>query len=128
MDKQLNPYVAIGLQSDAKERLHKKYTQELNIIEIGRIVAKYYGINFEQMTAKTRKQEYLWPRQVTHYFADKIFEKKTYREIGRIIGLKDHATVMWSCIVVSNLYDTEKEIKKEIDELYMLIRERKTPE
>jgi hypothetical protein len=36
------------------------------------------------------------------------YTKKTQSEIGRIVGGKDHATVIYSKKTINNLYDTDK--------------------
>lgn len=65
---------------------------------------------------KTRERKIVRKRQVAHYVAHKIF-KHSSEKTGFEIGKKDHATVLYSCKVISNEIGKYPEIKKYVTRL-----------
>lgn len=54
---------------------------------------KKYDITREEFFSKSRKTEIVEPRQICHYLAYRS-TNLSYAKIGKIIGNKDHATVL----------------------------------
>lgn len=79
------------------------------------------GVSVELMLMKCRKREIVKPRQRAMYFLKK-YSKMSSRQIGSLIGKKDHATVINACKKVENYLVTEKEyrLKMELIEQYIL--------
>lgn len=86
-----------------------------------KIVCEYYEIPIEVFHSKTRKREIVQARQIAMHFS-KIYTKASLTSIGSMIGAKDHATVLYACKQVSNLYDTDKFIREDIDNIDLNIR------
>lgn len=77
------------------------------IKDIADIVCKFYKITFEMLTAKTRYKTQIEARQITHSLCKDILgDHVSLAEIGRVIGQKDHTTVMHSIKTVTNLCET----------------------
>ncbi len=79
-------------------------------------VAKFFNIDVSLLDTKRRKRQIVMARQVAMYLAKK-FTKAPLEQIGREIGNKDHATVIYSLKVVNDLMDTDKKFRKFVDEI-----------
>lgn len=90
---------------------------------INSIVTSYYDCEVGILINKSRKQRIVKVRQVAQYFGKKYHKETdcTLEEIGQTCN-KDHATVLHSAKTIENLCETNKEIKKEIDEIDKIIK------
>lgn len=68
--------------------------------EIKQIVAEHYSVDID---TKSRKLDYLIPRQIAIYLCRK-HTKLSYAAIGRIFG-KDHSTIMQACNKIERIKD-----------------------
>lgn len=100
---------------------------EINLLQIlSDTVEDYFNIPRGQLKLnKTRKKEIKEPRQIAFFFAmEFLYPKngKLYSEtnIGKFFD-KDHATVIHANKTIRNLYDTEKKIKDDIDEIRKIL-------
>jgi chromosomal replication initiation ATPase DnaA len=83
-------------------------------------ISQRRNISIELMDSNTRKREVVLERQLAMYFSKKK-TRNSLTEIGSIIGNKDHATVLHACKTISNLMDTNKKFRKEVENLEALI-------
>ena len=90
------------------------------VLVLAKIVARYYGISFDQMCSRTRKREIIHPRQVAHYLSEIIINVPLH-VTGTLVGDMTHATVLNSINTITNLMDTDKDIYNEIQELTDII-------
>ena len=68
------------------------------------------------LNGKNRKTEIVTARYLCYYFAREL-TKLTFQEMGRLIGGKDHATVIHGCKTVENLIFTDKAFAIEVDSI-----------
>jgi len=94
-----------------------------NIKEIVQAACDVYGVTPEYVNQPNRKREVIWIRQSIHYWARKL-TRLPLREIGRIVGKRDHATVIWSVKVVSGEYKLYEDRKIFIDDIELKLQER----
>jgi len=95
------------------------------------IVAKYYpDVTVDSIkTNQSKHTDHVIPRQVCHFFILSKFKSHySLAEIGRRVGIKDHATVLHSKKVIENyisqnkyFYNQIMVIEKEINEKYPLL-------
>jgi chromosomal replication initiator protein len=85
----------------------------MKIEDIIKVVCKEFEISPETLQSKSRKRGIVTPRQVIHYFA-KNNTKLSYESIGILGGFKDHSTVIYSCKVVGDLIETNREFRERI--------------
>ena len=64
-----------------------------NIDLIQRTVARYYGVTRNDMLSERRTANVVLPRQIAMYLA-KILTPRSYPEIGRRFGGRDHTTAI----------------------------------
>ena len=89
---------------------------EVNLDFIQKTVAAYFGIPVDLLKDKTRKKEVVTARQVAMYFA-KHHTSHTLKTIGFHFGGRDHTTVMHSVQTVSDLVDSDKKFREQVEEL-----------
>jgi chromosomal replication initiator protein len=70
--------------------------KKFGVEQIQEVVAEFYGVSTADIMGKSRKAETAQARQVAMFLAKKLTEK-SYPEIGRLFGGKDHSTVIHSC-------------------------------
>lgn len=93
------------------------YIVELEVIKL--VVSDFFNRNYNDFNIVSRKRHIAEPRQIYHYFANKLTEN-TLSAIGYPLS---HATVINSIIKVQNKIDTEKKFKSNIDEIGQKLKE-----
>ena len=90
-----------------------------NVISVEKIrdmVCDYFALSLDAVMSKTRKREIATARQVAMYLS-KQYTKSSLSVIGKLIGGRDHATVLHACSVVNDLMDTDKNFRMSVKEL-----------
>ncbi|MGM9746667.1 MAG: chromosomal replication initiator protein DnaA [Paludibacteraceae bacterium] len=90
-----------------------------NVISVEKIrdmVCDYFSLSLDAFMSKTRKREIATARQVAMYLS-KQYTKSSLSAIGKLIGGRDHATVLHACGVVNDLMDTDKNFRMSVKEL-----------
>ncbi len=103
------------------DKIVRKSQKELSVDIIQQTVCDYYGLTMEKLQAKTRKREIVQARQIAMYFS-KNLTNSSLSAIGSKIGQKDHATVLYACRTISNLMETDRELKSQIHEIETQLR------
>jgi len=96
--------------------------QSLTVDNIRNIVCEFYNISIEVVYNKTSNPAIVKPRQIIQYFAYKLLFLSN-KSIGEQTGGKSHATIIHSKETVNNMIDTNKQYKKEIEEIEKLLKE-----
>ena len=103
----------------AKEVL-KVYVQfnqkEVTIDSILEEVCSGSGIDFARLQSSERTREVAQARQVAMYLAKK-HTNQPLTAIGAAIGGRNHATVLHSCKAVTNLLETDKAFRHQVEEI-----------
>ncbi len=82
--------------------LFKAYTRVLTVEDIQQKVAAHFNIRMADMHSPRRAREVARPRQVAMYLAKQLTQR-SYPDIGRSFGGRDHTTVMHACQQIDNL-------------------------
>lgn len=80
------------------------------------LVCEHFAITADMMMSKSRRREITVPRQLAMYLS-KCHTKNSLSAIGKVIGNRDHATVLHACSVVNDLMDTDKRFRHTVTEL-----------
>jgi len=83
----------------------------MTITEIIKLASDYSGIEPHEIHIKTRKEEVVIARQLAHYMAKKKTDL-SLANIGKLIGNKDHATVLHSINTIENYLSTPNRHQK----------------
>ena len=70
----------------------------------------------QKIDIKTRKREVVEARQIAMYVI-KCRTKLSFAEIGGLCGGKDHATAMYACKTVVNLWETMPKFRAKYQDL-----------
>lgn len=85
----------------------------LTIDDILEKVCNHYGVTQAAINGKSRKRDYVVPRQLAMYFAQK-YTKMTAARIGKLIGGRDHSTVIHSCTQIEKRLKVDKAFEDEV--------------
>lgn len=87
---------------------------ELNYENVLSIIASFYNISVSDIISTQRKQIYVLPRHIAMYIL-KNHLKLPYTRIGKILGGRDHTTIMNGCMKVEQEIKTDKDLKLAIE-------------
>jgi chromosomal replication initiator protein len=87
--------------------------RRITIDEIQRAVCDYYRIDRSEMSSKRRARAVVRPRQVAMYLA-KVMTPRSYPEIGRKFGGRDHSTVIHAVRLVEVLRSQDSEMDNDV--------------
>ena len=90
--------------------------EKLNTSDIKKAVCEYFKVNEDVLCSSSRKQEIVYMRQLTIYLANRHTED-SHVQIGKMIGGRNHSTVIHSIKQVNNLIDTEPKTKTDIESI-----------
>ena len=112
-----NEEITISVAEDAikdmiRESEPRKITPDLIISE----VAKYFNTTKETIISKKRTKEIVLPRQVSMYLCRELTDT-SFDEIGKIMGGKDHSTIIHGHNTISDELSTNDTLREDIEEL-----------
>lgn len=99
----------------------KNASREISIEYIQKLVSDFYSLSIDQLKSKTRKREIVQARQISMYFAKQL-TKAPLKKIGMHFGGRDHSTVIHACQTVSDLMDTDRKFKSDVEEISKRIK------
>ena len=91
-----NSSIDIRLAERVIKRAVKVDDKPLTIDDIVETVFHHYNVTVTAVNSKSRKRDYVVARQVTMYLAQK-YTKMPASRIGKLVGNRDHSTVIHSC-------------------------------
>lgn len=94
-----NSSIDIRLAERVIKRAVKVDDKPLTIDDIVETVCHHYNVTVTAVNSKSRKRDYVVARQVTMYLAQK-YTKMPASRIGKLVGNRDHSTVIHSCTKV----------------------------
>lgn len=116
----LNKKISVTLAKDIL-KVYVQYRQkEITIDHIKDIVCNYLKISPDVFESPKRTREIAQARQIAMYLC-KHYTKAPLATIGSAVGGKNHATVLHACKAVSNLIDTDKIFKQQIEDIQKII-------
>jgi chromosomal replication initiator protein len=94
--------VALQLAEEQLTDILSANRRRITIDEIQRTVCQFYRIDRAEMGSKRRARAVVRPRQVAMYLA-KVLTPRSYPEIGRKFGGRDHSTVIHAVRLIEDL-------------------------
>ena len=91
-----NSSIDIRLAERVIKRAVKVDDKPLTIDDIVETVCHHYNVTVTAVNSKSRKRDYVVARQVTMYLAQK-YTKMPASRIGKLVGNRDHSTLIHSC-------------------------------
>ncbi|MEG1611037.1 MAG: chromosomal replication initiator protein DnaA [Alistipes sp.] len=108
--------ISISLAKEILKVYVQLYQKEITIDHIIDVVCEYLNLDFKRFNSAERTREIAQARQIAMYLA-KIHTKAPLTTIGASIGGRNHATVLHSCKAVTNLIETDKAFRNQVDEI-----------
>jgi len=90
--------------------------RRITIDEIQRTVCQFYRIDRSEMSSKRRARAVVRPRQVAMYLA-KVLTPRSYPEIGRKFGGRDHSTVIHAVRLIEDLRKRDADMDGDVRSL-----------
>ena len=100
-------------------RLEKK---QLTIKKIQETVCRYFNLDETLIQTLSRKREIVQARQITMFLAKKYTES-SFAHIGKVVGGKDHATVLYACKMVKDQIEISKSFRMTMDAIEVCLKQ-----
>jgi chromosomal replication initiator protein len=98
--------------------------EPLTVDEIVETVCNHYHVSTAAMNSRSRKRELVVPRQVSMYLAQKLTNMPASR-IGKLVGGRDHSTVIHSCNTIEQRLKIDKGFSEEVSSIERSFRLKK---
>ena len=97
-----------------KDVIYPNKPKEITPTLIINVVAEHFGVKPEDITSKKRNSEFVQPRQVVMYLCRDLTDTSLIN-VGKILGKKDHTTVMHGVKKIEAELQTNEELRNKID-------------
>lgn len=87
--------------------------EPLTIDDILEKVGSHFNVTTQNINSRSRKRDYVIARQVSMYLAQK-YTKMPASRIGKLVGGRDHSTVIHSCSQVEQRLKIDKAFSEEV--------------
>lgn len=110
-----NVDLTLAVAEDAlKDVIDPNKSREITPNLIINVVSEQFGVRPEDITSKRRNSEFVQPRQVVMYLCRKL-TSTPYVNIGKLLGKKDHTTIMHGVNKITADMEHNEELKNKID-------------
>jgi chromosomal replication initiator protein len=99
----------------------RAYDRRVTIEEIKKKVAENYALKVQDLESPNRSRSIVRPRQIAMYLA-RLLTPRSYPEIGRRFGNRDHTTVMHAVETIQRLTSIDPTFAEEVEQLRLSIR------
>jgi chromosomal replication initiator protein len=107
-----------------KEYLHSEGRRSVNPQAVLEVVCKYYDLEPTLLAGKKRDRDIALPRQIAMYLLREETDS-SLNEIGRILGGRDHSTVLHGWEKISGDINSDLALRREIMELKEILYARR---
>ena len=112
---------SVELAASIIEKIVSTPVRELNIGRVQTSVCEYFNITTEDLVSKSRRRQIVQARQIAMYLCRTLLPNCSLSTIGQQTGGKDHATVLHSCNIVSDMMSTDRVFKKYVTDLESML-------
>ncbi|MDL2282146.1 chromosomal replication initiator protein DnaA [Parabacteroides sp. OttesenSCG-928-G06] len=99
-------------------KLEKKL---ISVQQIQEVVCDYFNLETSLIQTNSRKREIVQARQITMYLSKK-YTDCSFSHIGKIVGKKDHATVLHACKTIKDQIEINKSFRSSVEEIESLLK------
>lgn len=97
-----------------KDVIYPNKAKEITPTTIINVVSEQFGVKPEDITSKKRNSEFVQPRQVVMYLCRELTDVSQVN-IGKILGKKDHTTVIHGVKKIEAEMETNEELRNKVD-------------
>jgi len=108
--------VTMDLAESVLANVFRAGERKISIEEIQHAVAHHYKIRVADMKGAKRSRDVARPRQIAMYLARSLTER-SFPEIGRLFGKRDHTTVLHAVRTVEKLMGEDMGVRGDVDHL-----------
>lgn len=113
--------ISVSLARNAlSEAVSESGKEELNENAVLNAVTSYYHISKAELTGKSKKKEIVIPRQICCYLMCELLSLPLI-SIGKVLGGRDHTTILYSRDKVEDMCRVNEKIAKEVDDIKNII-------
>ncbi len=105
-------HVTLEQTQDVLGDLLRASERKLTIDEIMKVTCEHYSLRMSDMTSARRARTVARPRQMAMYLAKKL-TPRSYPEIGRRFGGRDHTTVLYAVRKIEELMAADDQIAED---------------
>lgn len=111
-----NSAIDMGLAERVIKRAVKVDDEPLTVDDIVETVCNHFNVSVSAINSKSRKRDLVTARQLSMYFAQK-YTKMPASRIGKLVGGRDHSTVIHSCSQVEIRMKCDKKFSEEMQSI-----------
>ena len=93
-----------------------KQNLKLEPKQVLEVVCEYFNINQRELTGARRQKELVLPRHITMFILSEYLNM-TVEKIGKVLGNRDHTTVMHGRDKIKSLVASDREMQKMVTEI-----------
>ncbi len=116
-----NSPITLDLTRDLIKKIVTVKNNELSVNKITETVSNYFQIDSELLLSNTRKREIVQARQIAMYLCRSLINL-SLDNIGKEMGGKNHATVLYAYNAVSDLLKVDQSFKNSVNDLEKILR------
>ncbi len=102
----------------------RKEKKQPSVDEIVNTVCQHFNVTAEAINGPSRKREIVEARQITMYMTQKLTKTPTTR-IGKLMGGRDHSTVLHSCAKVEKRIGDDVDFRTELQLLEKKMKQKR---
>ncbi len=107
--------LTLALAEEAlKDVIYPNKSREITPTLIINVVSEHFGIKPEDICSKKRNSEFVQPRQIVMYLCREL-TATSYVNIGKILGKKDHTTIIHGVNKITAEMKANEELKNKVD-------------
>ena len=101
--------------------VEKHSKKVLTIEDVKQIVCNHFHLKINQLDSRERTQRIAYARQIAMYLADQMTDNSRM-QIGRVIGNRNHATVVHAVKQIQDMMETEDRVREDVEELTLALK------
>lgn len=105
--------ITVDFAKEQLKDLFRAYERIISIEDIQKKVADYYHIKIADMHSARRNRAIARPRQIAMYLAKQV-TTRSFPEIGRSFGGRDHTTVIHAVRTIENLVERDRDLEEDV--------------
>jgi chromosomal replication initiator protein len=113
--------ITLDVAKEVLKEIGDEKTLIINVEDVQRAVADYFGINVNDLRLKRRTKKIVFPRQIAMYISKEL-TRLPLIEIGGLFGGRDHTTVIYAYEKITNSIKNNSEIKRVVENIITKIK------
>jgi chromosomal replication initiator protein len=109
-------------ENAVKDLIRNREPKKVKIEEIQRLVANHFNVTRQDILSSRRTATVVLPRQIAMYLS-KALTPRSYPEIGRRFGGRDHTTVLHAVRKIEELLQADQSLAGELEHLKRMLQE-----